>query len=64
LSGSHRNPAQAPLQPQLVHGRLNEFVARVANQEDHVKGRFWESRFKCQACSMMPPSLPAWCMSI
>ena len=30
-------------------GRLNEFVARVANQEDHVKGRFWESRFKCQA---------------
>ena len=30
-------------------GRLNEFIARAANQEDQVKGRFWESRFKCQA---------------
>ena len=30
-------------------GRLNEFVARAANKEDCVKGRFWESRFKCQA---------------
>jgi hypothetical protein len=30
-------------------GRLNEFIARAANKEDHVKGRFWESRFKCQA---------------
>jgi REP element-mobilizing transposase RayT len=30
-------------------GRLNEFIARAANQEDGVKGRFWESRFKCQA---------------
>jgi REP element-mobilizing transposase RayT len=30
-------------------GRLNEFVARAANKEDRVKGRFWESRFKCQA---------------
>ncbi len=29
-------------------GRLNEFIARAANKEDHVKGRFWESRFKCQ----------------
>jgi len=29
-------------------GRLNEFVARTANKEDNVKGRFWESRFKCQ----------------
>lgn len=29
-------------------GRLNEFVARAANKEDGVKGRFWESRFKCQ----------------
>jgi putative transposase len=29
-------------------GRLNEFVARAANKEDKVKGRFWESRFKCQ----------------
>jgi hypothetical protein len=30
-------------------GRLNEFIARSANAEDKVKGRFWESRFKCQA---------------
>jgi hypothetical protein len=30
-------------------GRLNEFIARAANKEDRVNGRFWESRFKCQA---------------
>jgi len=30
-------------------GRLNESIARTANKEDEVKGRFWESRFKCQA---------------
>jgi hypothetical protein len=30
-------------------GRLNEFIARTANHEDGVTGRFWESRFKCQA---------------
>jgi putative transposase len=30
-------------------GRLNEYIARAANKEDEVKGRFWESRFKCQA---------------
>ena len=30
-------------------GRLNEFMARAANKEDEVKGRFWESRFKCQS---------------
>jgi len=30
-------------------GRLNEFIARAANKEDGVKGRFWESRFKCLA---------------
>lgn len=29
-------------------GRLNEHIARAANKEDKVKGRFWESRFKCQ----------------
>jgi REP element-mobilizing transposase RayT len=29
-------------------GRLNEFIARAANKEDEVKGRFWEGRFKCQ----------------
>ena len=29
-------------------GRQNEFIARVANKEDRVKGRFWESRFKCR----------------
>ena len=28
---------------------LNEYIARAANKEDRVKGRFWESRFKCQA---------------
>jgi len=28
-------------------GRLNEFIARAANKEDSLKGRFWESRFKC-----------------
>ena len=27
---------------------LNEFIARSANKEDNVKGRFWESRFKCE----------------
>ncbi len=29
--------------------KFNEFIARKANNEDKVKRRFWESRFKCQA---------------
>jgi putative transposase len=41
-------------------GRLNEFIARAANKEDNVKGRFWESRFKCQAL-LDHPSIAA-CM--
>ena len=41
-------------------GRLNEFVARAANKEDNVKGRFWESRFKCQA--LLDEAAMAACM--
>ena len=41
-------------------GRLNEFIARVANKEDQVKGRFWESRFKCQV--LLDEAAIAGCM--
>lgn len=41
-------------------GRLNEFIARAANKEDKVKGRFWESRFKCQA--LLDEAATAACM--
>jgi putative transposase len=41
-------------------GRLNEFIARAANKEDQVKGRFWESRFKCQ--ELLDDAATAACM--
>lgn len=41
-------------------GRLNEFIARAANNEDHVKGRFWESRFK--SISLLDDAAIAACM--
>lgn len=28
---------------------VNEYIARMANEEDNCTGHFWESRFKCQA---------------
>jgi hypothetical protein len=42
-------------------GRLNEFIARAANKEDGVKGRFWEARFKCQA--LLDEAAIAACMA-
>ena len=42
-------------------GRLNEFIARAANKEDDVKGRYWESRFKCLA--LLDDAAIAACMA-
>jgi hypothetical protein len=28
---------------------LSEYIARRANAEDKIGGKFWEGRFKCQA---------------
>ena len=42
-------------------GQLNECIARAANKEDGVKGRFWESRFKCQA--LLDVAAIAGCMA-
>ena len=40
--------------------QINEFIARAANKEDKVKGRFWESRFKCQ--TLLDEAAIACCM--
>jgi len=42
-------------------GKMNECIARAANKEDGVKGRFWESRFKCQA--LLDVAAIAGCMA-
>jgi putative transposase len=41
-------------------GRLNEFIARAANKEDKVTGRFWEGRYKCQV--LLDEAAIAGCM--
>ena len=41
--------------------QLNEHIARAANKEDEVTGRFWESRFKCLA--LLDESAIAACMA-
>jgi len=40
---------------------LNEPIARRANKEDKCKGKFWESRFKCQA--LLEPHAVLSCMA-
>ena len=34
---------------------LSEYVARRANAEDGVSGKFWESRFGCRSARMTRP---------
>jgi REP element-mobilizing transposase RayT len=42
-------------------GKVNEGIARQANKEDKVTGRFWEGRYKCQA--LMDESALVACMA-